>query len=262
MAEIVEHDHEPAAGQRLHAVAYLVQGFGGVDLELPAHRGASRIEQLGLDAIEARISGAVGPGDYEPTGGKRGNRLRPLIVKGVGVDQELVADRIASRIIEARLHPGSAKIAGVVGPGDDEVAVGQDCDLRVVLAPCTILVNEDFRADPGPIWSDQLNHNRFAAGISCKPAIVRPDHHVVSVRKLCRGRKPLVSGCPRVDEDFWSGGQCRHVGSPPGAAGSDRGRNRLAQRASERSGVTLSVRLSKRLAEIGWQVQRSVTRMG
>src|SRR5207244_3440933 len=96
-----------------------------VDLELVALRRAGRAEAAGRDAPLVAVAAVTLPGDNEVAVGIDRDRRGPLVVVGVGVDLELVAERSAG-VVEAAgegalaaarpglLRPRAEGVAGVV----------------------------------------------------------------------------------------------------------------------------------------------------
>ena len=119
-----------------------------------------------------------------------------LIARRRGVDDELAADLAAVAMIHLGPDGFTAGIAArraLVLPGDHEIAVGQDGDLRPVLTSCNGRVDLEFSTDLvvlvenlGADLRTRCVRRRF--GI----ARIRLGNHVAAVGE-CRDRRKVLS---------------------------------------------------------------------
>ena len=106
-----------------------------------------------IDAVRAVAIGHILPCYEEPAVGHGGTRLHPLRTDRRRVHHELGADGIPRRIEHLGLDGKQAGIAlgaphthAVIGPGHDEIAVGETRYRRFRLAACGRGIDEDLAA--------------------------------------------------------------------------------------------------------------------
>ena len=196
------------------------------------------------------------PGDDEAAVGKRRNRRLSLIARRRGVDDELAANLAAVAMIH--LGPGgftagvAARLA-LIFPGDHEIAVRQDGDLRPVLTSRNGRVDLEFRADLVVVGIENLGADlrTRCAGASFGVARIRPGNHIAAIGEGRNRREVLSAGLGRVR------GELR---ADPGRVGKyvhlpgDRQRRRIRNRShidGHRCRAGMPVAVAQRIVELG-----------
>ncbi len=119
-------DDEAAGRQARHCGLVLPACYGRVGAELRAYGAAATVIALAVNAVAVPILARGRPSDDEPAATERRNCGLMLPFDLVGVDKELVADRIAGGIVLPGKDAFPASVRGF--PGDDEPAAFQGRD--------------------------------------------------------------------------------------------------------------------------------------
>ncbi len=175
-------DHVAAVGEAGDRRRLLAVGCRRVDAELVADRIAAGVVALREHAGRAAAILVVrGPRHHEAAIGERSDAGFVLVVRSVGVDLELDAERAAVRREALTEDPGVAAVAirvAIRAPGNDEAAVGEHGDGGFVLGVV-------FETGAGV--GARLGAERLAVGVEAleedvtvAPVLVRigpPSHH-------------------------------------------------------------------------------------
>ena len=139
-------DHEAAVFERRHRRIILMARSVGVDLELIAEAIALRVITLTKDTVVRTILTAGLPGD-DKAAVQQGRNIRLcLLTRGVAVGLELITVRAAIGVEALAIDAVARAILTAGFPGNDEAAVGEVGNRRVVLVVARIGVDLELGA--------------------------------------------------------------------------------------------------------------------
>src|SRR5262249_12886613 len=168
-------DHESAGPVHPHLGELLVARSGGVDAELVAQGDTAGAEPTSVHPPAAAVLVVARPGDDEVTAAVHRDRGIILVVRGVLVDLDLAGQGDPGGGVDAGPDPVAG--AGVVRPGDDEVAVGGHRHRGAPLLAGGGDVDEELEALRHPLGVVALG---VYAALAAVLAVAGPDDHVVA----------------------------------------------------------------------------------
>ncbi len=203
LAAVAPGDDEAAIGEGRHRRLLLAAGGGGIDPELAAQGCAVVGVALGEDARAASTILEVGsPAHHEAAPGQRRDARLVLVVFREGIDAELAAQGRTVGREALPEYPGIAAILAVRAPGDDEAAVVQQGNGRLVLGTALetrAAVGPGFRPLGRTVVVETLEEDVCAATVL--GAVGIPGDDETAARDADHGRLILVAGRRGIDDE-------------------------------------------------------------
>ena len=203
-AGVAPECHEAAAAECRQLRLDLRGAAGGVERDLGAERIAGGVEALRQHVVVVAAAGiavVAAVGNDEAAIRETQHCRLPLVGDDRSVRAELVAHRVARRVVALRVDTvAAAAVLAVGAPGDDEAAAGQRADGRRGLVAQRLAVDLKLGADGGAIGSEALGEDAVGVTVLPVPRFPRDDiAAVVGTQQTRDHRLELLAGLIGVD---------------------------------------------------------------